>query len=264
MTYLKRISMDEWRRLIGPTAYARGVSACLENARALIEDSLVLLESGRTARAVALAILALEEGDKIKRVFRIAFLTNPVAIKREWAKFRDHKPKLSSSLSLLTHGGFSIVSDKVARKKTLPLGGEWIADLPRLTERLKERCIYVTRLQDGTWTVPSKVVSRLTAELVIAVILFLFSTTTALVLGTEMLVGGQLEESPGFERPDLTQATPRAKRWLRWRLGNAGQLWGKRELSRQMQWASKAAERSRRLNCSAKRVQRTPRATRPT
>jgi AbiV family abortive infection protein len=115
--------MDEWRRPIGPAAYARGVSACLENARGLIEDALVLLESGRTARAVALGILALEEGDKIKRVFRIALMTDPTAIKREWAAFRDHRPKLSSSLSLLTHGGFSIVTDRVARKKPLPPAG---------------------------------------------------------------------------------------------------------------------------------------------
>jgi hypothetical protein len=128
--------------------------------------------------------------------------------------------------------------------------------MPRLTERLKERCIYVTRLQDGTWTVPSKVVSRLTAEAIIAGVLLFFSLTTTLVLGAEMLVGGQLEESPGFERPDLSKATPRAKRWLRWRLGKAGQLWGQRELSRHLEWAGKAEERSRRLNSSPELARR--------
>jgi hypothetical protein len=60
--------MKEWRRAIGASAYASGVSACLDNGRSLIDESHLLLEAGHISRATLLAILALEEGDNLKRL----------------------------------------------------------------------------------------------------------------------------------------------------------------------------------------------------
>lgn len=241
---LRRISMEESRRPLGPTAYAHGMSACLENARALVDDSLFLLESGRNARAVALAVLALEDGDKLKRVFRLAFASDPVWTKREWAAFRDHKAKLPSALSLLTHGGFSL--HDIPPRKIIPVLWD-NPDLPRLAQRLKERCLYVSRLRDGIWSVPSNVAPPELAPAIVASALFVFTVTSTLVLCTDLLVGGQLEESPGFERPDFTGALPRARRWLKWRLGPGGQRWGRREMARLEAWGDQAVPRSQSL-----------------
>jgi AbiV family abortive infection protein len=245
---LRRLTSEEWRRPIGPAAYARGVSCCLENARNLVDDSLSLFGARSNARAVVLAVLALEEGDKIKRLMRVALLTDPKAIEREWVAFRNHKPKLSSALSLLTHGELSMLNDRLPpKKKRFPAGAEWMADVPRLTQRLKLRCLYVTRLRDGTWTLPSKMVPRLMARVMIGGALHFFSITTTLVLGIDMLIGGQLEETPEWKRPDFSESTLRAQRWLRWRLGRVGQRWGQRELARHLEWLNKTEERSREL-----------------
>lgn len=256
LAHLKRLEMREAEHPLSPTAYGKGVSACLENSRALFDESLTLMEGGHHARAVALAILSLEELDKVKRILRLTLFVDAKDIKREWRSFRNHHPKLTSSLSFLTHGTISIVTDVIKGPKGRGKELKWLPKSPELASTLKLRCLYVSCLEDGFWSVPSKLVPRYIASAIIAVVHFLLSINTAIVLGIEMVVGGQVEGGPEIERPDLSKgATIRARKWLRWRLGKAGQRWGETELGKMMRWLNASGARSKRLSRRRRRTQ---------
>lgn len=230
----RRVRMDEWPSLpIGPAACARGASLCLENGRGLFDDAVTLLEAGAGERGVALAILALEEGEKVTRLFNLAVFTDPAEVKREWKKFRNHRPKLSGAFSPLTHGGWTLFHENLPpRRGTKPT---WLAEIPRLASQLKERCFYVDRLKDGTWTVPARMMPRPLPQAIVGAVMTFFSLRTTLALGRDLVLGGQLE-GISAQLPQLSEMTPRARRWMRWRHGKAGQRWGEREYSRHLEW----------------------------
>ena len=221
IAYLRRVRMPGWTRRISPTAYARGVTVCLENARSLLDDALVLLEAKRRARATALAILALEEGDKVRRLLLLCM--GPGEAKREWEAFRLHGPRLSASLSILTHGDYSFLPRSWASIRPKRRGSGWIGDLPHIAGMLRERCFYADLLRDGTWSVPSRMVPRGVCEAIIGIANVFLGITTTLALGSEMVVAGQLEPAPGWVRPESGGESPRGKRWTQWRMGRVGE-----------------------------------------
>jgi len=242
---LRRLKKKGWTRPISPTSYARGVSACLENARSLLDDALILSESGRHSRAVALAVLTLEEGDKIRQLLLLCMGEGDA--KGQWEAFRNHRPRLSSSLSLLTHGRFSLLQRAWASEKR-KLGHDGsLAELPHLADLLKQRCLYADLLSDGTWSVPSRVVPKVASKAIIGTAALLLGITTTLVLGTDMVLAGQLEPMPGQALPDLGEMSQRGKAWHRWRMGRVGQQWGARELARHLRWVEASGSRMTRI-----------------
>jgi len=130
LAYLRRLKLKEWTRPISPTSYARGVSVCLENARSLLDDALILMETERNPRAVALAILALEEGDKVRQLLLLCMGEGDM--KKQWEAFRGHGPKLSSTLSILTHGKYSLTQRTWAALKPKQGHVASFTDLPHL------------------------------------------------------------------------------------------------------------------------------------
>ena len=243
--YLRRLKMKGWTKPIGPAPYARGVSVCLGNARDLLDDAVVLLSHGRNARAVALAILALEEGDKVRQLFLLTHMGSDDASK-QWEAFRNHRPKLSASLSLLTHGTFSLHQLKWAALKPRGIGGAEFGELPHLADVLKERCLYADFLRDGLWSVPGRTVPRVAASGIVGLASYLLGITSTLVLGTEMTIAGQLEPMPG-QSPVMTKLSKRGERWYAWRMSGVGQRWGARELARHMGWVEDGEARMKRI-----------------
>jgi AbiV family abortive infection protein len=249
--YIRRVRMKGWTRRIGPTTYARGVTVSLDNARSLLEEALILFEAKRWARASALAILALEEGDKVRRLLHLTLASGDA--KKEWDAFRRHGPRLSASLSLLTHGDYSLLHRSWASIRP-KRGGN--TDLPHVVEILRERCLHADLLRDGTWSVPRRMVPRPVCAIIIAMVDLFLGLTTSLSLGTDMVVGGQLDPEPGQVRPDLG-STKRGKKWMQWRMSKAGQSWGARELSRHLRWTEGHKERMGRvLRSSGLRIRR--------
>ena len=245
LAYLRRLKVKGWARRITPTSYARGVSVCLANARSLLDDAMILLEAGRTSRAVALAILALEEGDKTRQLLLLCMGDGDA--KAQWEAFRNHRPKLSASLSLLTHGTYSLIPRAWANAKRQPGHGGSLAELPLLADVLKQRCFYSDLLSDGKWSDPSRVVPKVAGKAIVGLAALFLGLTTTLALGSEMVVAGQLDPMPGQTLPDLGKMSRRGKQWHRWRMGKAGQQWGARELARHVDWVEASGSRMTRI-----------------
>ncbi len=243
MPRLRRIKMAGWTSRISAGAYGKGVSACLENARGLLEESSLLFDAGHHARATALAILAVEEGDKVRRLLMLCLADGNLA--REWEDFRNHGPKLSAAFSLFTHGKFSHLRTSWAQLRPKAGAPEWFRDLPHYAGRVKERMLYVDLLKDGSWSSPSRALPPLVCEGIILFCQMAVGVTTTFALGIDLVLHGQLE--PGeLQLPVMEPAsmTPQARRWFKWRSGAAGQRWGSRELARQMEWAERLAKMS--------------------
>jgi len=111
--------------------------------------------------------------------------------------------------------------------------------------------MYADLLRDGTWSVPSRTVPRVLSGVIIGIAGLFLGITTTLVLGSEMVLAGQLEPMPGQGPPDLSDLSRRGRSWYEWRMGRAGQRWGARELSRHLQWVEGAEARMTRIARSA-------------
>lgn len=246
IAYMRRLRVREWTKPISPASYARGVSVCLANARDLMDDAVVLLMDGRNARAVALAILALEEGDKVRQLFLLTHMGDDDA-RKQWEAFRLHRPKLSASLSLLTHGSFSLHQRKWAALKLKGGRGMFFAELPHLANVLKERCLYADLLRDGLWSVPARTVPRVVAAGIVGLASYLLGITSTLVFGSDMTIAGQLAPMPGQHRPVMSGLSKRGERWYTWRMSRVGQQWGARELTRHMRWVVDWEARMKRI-----------------
>ncbi|HEY7270094.1 MAG TPA: AbiV family abortive infection protein, partial [Dehalococcoidia bacterium] len=71
----------------------RGAELALKNAGDLIDDAVVLLEAGRPQRAIALAVLGMEELGKIPRMLQVQRYEADGRMKAYWKHFRDHDAK---------------------------------------------------------------------------------------------------------------------------------------------------------------------------
>lgn len=238
LRYMRRLGLGEWVGPVSPAAYARGVSASLDNARSLLDDARLLMEAKRHPRAVALAMLALEESDKLRLLF---LLCMGAPTKAHWKAFRDHRRKLSSSLRLLTHEKFSLFGSAAASASPPPKAAKWLRDLPNLSQVLKLRCLYVDRLRDGSWSVPSRIVPPVFTAGLLSLAAYLLVWNTSWVLAAELTVAGQ-QELVGLKKVnfDWSEASPCGRRWMRWRSGKAGQAWGAREWKRHGEWVARS------------------------
>jgi AbiV family abortive infection protein len=221
---LRGILTAEWEGTVSPRKYADGVSACLENSRRLFEDSLTLQKAHRYPSAVALAILSLEEIDKMYRLLRIALIKEPSSLKREWAEWRDHKAKLKSVLRPIP------AEQPKATAEVLS-----IATVHHLAQRLKLRSLYVTLLQDGTWSRPGGIITEsLCRGMVIP--------TAFLLFGRASLLGFLADDT--VEKMDMpTKATSVARRLHKWRRSQPGLRWAEQQGKIHEKWLTATAAR---------------------
>lgn len=146
----RRLGSDE-RRLwtLTPNEATAGVSAALENGRRLASDARLLNEQGRSPTALAIAILAVEELDKIGLITQVWHARHsPEKLDAPVSDFRNHRVKNSQMLvARCVEMGF--VPAEIDRIKS-DRGPSWAA----FFEDLKHKHIYVDRTKDG-WRSPS-------------------------------------------------------------------------------------------------------------
>jgi AbiV family abortive infection protein len=151
--HLRGVKVERQKGPIPPDVVAKGIGAAGRNARRLMDDAFLLLKHRRYPSACALSILAAEEIEKQSRLFKIAAAARSRARDDLWAGWRDHAPKLAGSLAMLLGG-------KLPRDR-------FIRGLPGGAARLKERCLYVEPLRDGTVSAPVSVIGGELGEAVV-------------------------------------------------------------------------------------------------
>ncbi|WJS03245.1 AbiV family abortive infection protein [Roseibium aggregatum] len=92
----KKRNLPEYRGTLTPAQAAQGINAANRNAASLAEDARILFESGKLASAISLAALSIEESGKASILRGIILEDDPVALKKEWKRFRDHRSKNGS------------------------------------------------------------------------------------------------------------------------------------------------------------------------
>ena len=116
----------------------------VENSHDLLDESAILLEAGRWARAAALAVLALEESGKaqlchiwsVHIIPSVADATDPAVWSEFWKAFSNHERKLDLLMSRAEGAGRC---------------GEYGAwdDVAFVVHTNKIRCLYVDWVRDG-------------------------------------------------------------------------------------------------------------------
>lgn len=124
---------------------AKGIMCCYDNAKQLIEDAKLLFKHKRYARAVALAIIALEEYGKAEELLG---LTSPISpkeldtfIKR---RFRDHHGKQMAACE----------EEFVRTMKGKSQSWYHIADKSQFISKEKENSLYVNMNNRFDFTSP--------------------------------------------------------------------------------------------------------------
>lgn len=151
------------QKKLTPAAISDGMNAAARNAKDLVEDAKVLLDNGRYSRALALAILSIEESGKISVLRGLATATSESELKEQWKKFRSHRAK--NVQWILVDLGL-----KGARKleDLKPIFDE-DSDHPEVLDQLKQASLYTDYSENGKWMEPNSVVDENLAKSIVKV-----------------------------------------------------------------------------------------------
>lgn len=131
-----------------------GAKYCYENAVALLDETKILMDNLKWARATTLSILGIEEISKIELIGQTFFYSS----NKEWEKFEEnflkHNQKLKLADYLLIQTAYQSGDDnkleneleQIMKGRNLNIG--------------KQRCFYVGFSQDNLWQVPLKIVTE--------------------------------------------------------------------------------------------------------
>lgn len=130
---------DRLSPYVGPLsaeAVAVGINASINNAKRLIADSRILIESSRYPTACSLAILAIEEMGKVP-ILRLLSVASAESLKKCWKMYRNHREK----------NGMWIFPQHVTR------GARRLVEFSRVANSSEEHtCIINTVKQLGLYT----------------------------------------------------------------------------------------------------------------
>lgn len=151
--------MAKYRGYLSLEQIAEGIDLCLENARDLLEDSIVLKKKRRYPRALTCLLVAREELGKVYVLVGMAY-TYPEDQRRwleDWRLFHNHKAKASRVAS---HG---IVGE--LRKSSDSLVDAYFDAIEVVFSdlQLREASLYADFSEINGWTSPSKI-DRQTVE----------------------------------------------------------------------------------------------------
>ena len=85
---------------LSPADVVAGMAAARRNARQLAEDAQSLLDQGRWASALSLAVLSIEESGKVGVLRRLSTASEASDLRAAWACYRSHRRKLGQPLGL--------------------------------------------------------------------------------------------------------------------------------------------------------------------
>ncbi len=116
-------------------AVTDGIHAARKAAVSLLSDAQLLFDNGRWARAIALAILAMEEIGKISALVAIGSIGED-SLRAAWQNFRSHSAK--NAILLMVFG-------LLQKPGSLPDLLEWVdarRDIRQDIDRMKQFCLY--------------------------------------------------------------------------------------------------------------------------
>lgn len=133
---------------------AEGMNAAARNSRDLAADARLLLENHRYSRALALAILSIEESGKNGILRSIATADSNEELKNEWKRFRSHKAKNAHWLliELALKGARKVDDFRPMFDKS--------SNHSEFLDKLKQDMFYVKFTQQNEWTIPEEVVNK--------------------------------------------------------------------------------------------------------
>jgi len=139
---------------------ADGIQVALLNARTLLLDARVLLQSERWPRAAALAILAIEEAGKVPIIRAILVARSESELRDEWRAYRSHTKKNVMGQF------FAYVKEENHLENFRPLFDP-TSDFGATTEAFKQLAMYSDYVGDGRWASPDVSIDSDLAEMVI-------------------------------------------------------------------------------------------------
>jgi AbiV family abortive infection protein len=133
------------------------VTACYQNALALLDDARTLAKERRWPRSLALTVLALEELGKVVELHGVVVAQSAAATvdwQQFWKSFRDHKVKQGR---IAAYG--RLYEEAWRQEGPLANQGPYSSFLPedigRLLDFAKQACLYVN-FSDGVFTQPGQ------------------------------------------------------------------------------------------------------------
>lgn len=143
---------------LDPTSAAMGIRIAYENAEMLLKDAELLFANKRFERAIALAILAIEEAGKATIIRAIVLADDPGQIKREWRNYRQHTQKnLAWILPRLVAKGAS-------KAENFAQIFDPESDHGITLEQIKQSSLYTDMLGSGQWSRPADAVDSVLAR----------------------------------------------------------------------------------------------------
>ena len=124
----------------------------------LLDDAILLFENQRYERAIAIAILAIEESGKPMILLRILLEDNPKELKKEWQNYRKHTEKNKNWVipQLISEGANHI--DEMGIIVTRDSEHRFIL------ENLKQLAFYTDSFTDCKWSTPKNAITKELAE----------------------------------------------------------------------------------------------------
>jgi AbiV family abortive infection protein len=153
--------LDQYNGLLTPQQVATGMNLAEENAQRLQRDAALLLELGRKASAMALAILSIEESGKLHILRRLAAAPNPKFARQAWRLYRSHTAK-NVQWSMLNF----VPPDGKAKLRDFRPMVQPDSDLPHVLDQIKQLALYTDCLGEANWTSPSDLDETLAEPLV--------------------------------------------------------------------------------------------------
>jgi AbiV family abortive infection protein len=162
---------------LSPNDVAKGTELAASNARDLFRSAEVLFGVGHFAQSAALAILAIEELQKVFILLDLLLAANEAETKRLWSEYRRHSPKqtrFSKWLRLKAHREKKPSLDIRETEKLLsdPTLGESVLELR------KQVYLYTDNFQGSGWSVPSSRATREDASKALAIVELVIAHTT--------------------------------------------------------------------------------------
>lgn len=142
---------------------AIGIKAAVQNSRALLSDAMLLFENNRFERAVALAILSIEEAGKTAIIRGIILEEDPKILKKEWQRYRSHTAKNINWIvpDLISKGAHHLDKMRPTVDKN--------SSHPQVLDNLKQLAFYTDVFSKCKWSSPSEVIDKPIAESILKV-----------------------------------------------------------------------------------------------
>jgi len=147
-------TQKKYRGRLSVEQIAEGITACLQNARALVEDAITLLKAQRAPRALTCLLAADQELGKVHVLLAMARIHpgKQVHWTDKWKSFRSHEIKAAHAVMDTFPNHM-----RTSPNKILPMALDSFVKAPS-DEELRQASLYVDfSVQDGGWLSPLKI-----------------------------------------------------------------------------------------------------------